>query len=700
MTGVRVALVFPPFVDENYYVTPPLGLLSIAACLERAGHDVRVHDQILMLQRGDFGRGAPAGTWANPRIYDACAEDIAAARPDVVGFSTQCATYPPSLNIARRVRALLPDAFIVFGGHNASFLDRETLERFPYVDAAARGEGEVTAVELAGAIAGGSALREVAGLTWRDRGGSAIRNPDRPFIADLDDLPFPAYHLVPPLYEYRALGNRCTALVDSGRGCSFNCIFCSNCRLWRHKVRYRSIPSIVREIARLVEMGAEEVYLVHDFFTADRDKVLEFCHLLVDAGMKVEWQCRCRISGMDRGLLETMHAAGCTRLLYGVESGSPATLRFIRKQVDFTRVFRTIRDTVAADIRPSLAFVMGFPSETRRDIDQTLRQILRCQMLGRGFAFINLVTPLPGTELARDYADRFVLAVPTAFSTGLEFHRGLRLEEDELLIRAHPGIFSSFYNITNDEVPMALLGELTSLFCPLTQAFSYSFTLLADALGWGPLTLFERWLAWARSEGLLPPAPGLPGRAESWQAFAAFARGLVADLQDPPPILDDIFRYECAVADLHGQDPGSVALPSPTASVAPHAAPARVRLSPRVRLLEPALDLKAALESLLTRELGTAGAGGDGDGGSRGGGEAGAAAVTAPGRPVVVALVACAVDTWDLATVSLSQFGGAVLKAAGGGATVEEIAGRVGQEVRTVDQAVRRLLETRFLEPA
>ncbi len=186
---MKVALVFPPFHHPSLYSLPPLGLINLGTVAQQAGHQAVVIDQILGLRCGTFAMG--------PGLYQACAEQIAAERPDVVAFGAQCTTYPPTLRIAEEVRRLRPEARIVIGGHNASFVAAETLARFPAVDAVVRGEGEETFRQLLAAYAAGLRPQTVAGVSWRD-GGRIVANSERELIADLDELPLPDYRLAPP----------------------------------------------------------------------------------------------------------------------------------------------------------------------------------------------------------------------------------------------------------------------------------------------------------------------------------------------------------------------------------------------------------------------------------------------------------------------------------------------------------------------
>ena len=305
-----VCLVFPPHMRiDAYYVTPPLGLLSIGAALEERGINVVVKDLIFKMRNGELD--------SDKDIYDNSVDEIMKCNPRIVCFSTQCVTYPTCINIAKRIKKIDSTIKIVFGGHNSSFLDEDTLKEFSFVDCVARGEGEIIMPNLLEALLENRSLSDVKGITY-SHDGIIIRNEDEELIQDLDTLPFPAYHLVNSMDEYKALGETMTVLIESGRGCVYNCIFCSNCILWHRTVRYKSIKKVIEEIKQLEKYHPDEYYLVHDFFTFDENYVKDFCTELKKNNLNIKWNCRCRLN-VSIETLQMMKAAGCERLLYGVE---------------------------------------------------------------------------------------------------------------------------------------------------------------------------------------------------------------------------------------------------------------------------------------------------------------------------------------------------------------------------------------------
>jgi hypothetical protein len=202
-----IHLIRVPFHGDEFVV--PLGLVSLASAVERS-HGAVITDLCLHLERGDIDL-SEAG-------YRRAAALIMARGKRVLGFTSMCNSYPAALAMARECKRLDPDCVVIFGGPQASAVDRETLEAFPFVDIIVRGEGEETLPELLTALAAREPLNGVAGITFR-AGDAVVSTESRLAIASLDDLPFPNFRLVPDLEQYFAGQEVKEAAIEAGRGC-------------------------------------------------------------------------------------------------------------------------------------------------------------------------------------------------------------------------------------------------------------------------------------------------------------------------------------------------------------------------------------------------------------------------------------------------------------------------------------------------
>lgn len=542
---MNVSLVFPPFHLESLYSLPPLGLINLATGLGLAGHQPTIHDAVLELREGLLPMG--------PGLYQACAERILDAKPKLVAFSAQCATYPAMIGVARELKRRDPDLCIVAGGHNASFVDTQTLERFPQFDAVVRSEGEITFNEFVAALDAGRPFADIPGVSSRQN-GAIVRAPERELVARLDDQPLPEYALAPRLERYVRAYNlpRAIAILEIGRGCPHACVYCSESAMWRRRTRLFSVKRLVSEMRRLHDdEGAQCFLLAYDQFTTDKDFVRRFCTAVIDAGLSgCGWYCISRLDTVDAELFTLMRRAGCESMCYGIDSGSKRTLSFINKRIDETLLHQRVRETTEHGMNPTLSFIIGFPEEELEDIDATLTLALKCGIQGNVSPLVQLPTVLPGTTLHRLYSDRLVREVDTYFALGLEFQDGHRFPEDEACIASDPALFSSFYNLPCQGAHLKELDQVAASFPLMIDFFPKTFHLLTTALGASPMRLFLQFL---QRVHVVEDCDGPLTARQYLRHFPDFAGALLtAATTEHWPVLPQMLRYETLALEAAG----------------------------------------------------------------------------------------------------------------------------------------------------
>ena len=492
MGCVNVLLAYAPHADTFGYSMPPPGLLRLGAVLERTNFAVQLDDLAFALASGELPQGADLAHAAAIRLH--------AHGADVVGLSVMGATLPIALAIFAELRALGCTARHVLGGPGTTGVDVAVLERFPAVDVVVRGEAECTLPELLERLASGADAESVSGTTWRTGTGEVRRESDREPIRDLDALPRPAWHLLPPLADYKRVTGEEDGLVpvDSGRGCVYDCSFCTIGRYWGRRSRTFSADRLVEEVhAAAALQGARQVYLCHDIFGADRTHALAFCDGMLAHEEGVPWECRARVDHLDAELLERMAAAGCYRVLLGIESAAPAVRERCEKRMSADApVLENIEHCARVGITPILSFILGLPGEGDAELAATLDLAADAALrAGLNLSF-HLVNPQPGCKLGEEFAaaSRRVDGIPPDMALGA----GMTAPE-RALIDAHPDLFSSWALLPMPEQQLRELAWMRDTLPDLLQRYPRTWALLRRQRGLDSLALARDWRANRRS---------------------------------------------------------------------------------------------------------------------------------------------------------------------------------------------------------
>ena len=375
--------------DQTIQVSfPPMDLAYHAAVLRERGFSCDIRDF--------------STTRTSP---EKALEEIRENLPRILFFSSTQPTERDDLSFAAQVKALSREILVVLRGESATFRDEEILTHFSQVDYILRGESEETFADLVGWIRSekDTPLEEVPGISYR-AGGAIVRTPDRPFVKDLNSLPWPARDLLnQSLYRSPETGNPLTTLY-AARGCPYPCIFCPAPIASGRKVRMREVDDLVAEIRQCVdEYGIREFLFHGDTFTYSKEWVLDLCQAIEREGLDVRWGCNSRVDTIDLEMLQAMKRAGCWVVGFGVESGHPETLEKIRKAATREEIVNAFRQCRKADVRSHAFFVFGFPWEGPEHLDEDLKLALE---IDPDFFDLNIAYPLPGTELEKMVRER------------------------------------------------------------------------------------------------------------------------------------------------------------------------------------------------------------------------------------------------------------------------------------------------------
>jgi anaerobic magnesium-protoporphyrin IX monomethyl ester cyclase len=354
-----------------------LGLGYLAAVLEKNQYPVDVIDcQIFKLSFEEFRT------------------ELGKRQPDVVGMSASTLTYQTGLKLLKIAKEVCPNCLTVMGGPHVTFWDDKALEECPELDVVVRKEGENTFLELMQRIEAGKGFHDVIGTTCR-KDGSFVRNPDRPYIEDLDSLPFPARHLW-PLDRLRETED--VLYLITSRGCIFWCEFCTTVRMHGRKFRMRSPKNVVDELEYLHKtFKVENFTFCDDAFTVDQPRVEELCCEIISRGLKIKWNCGTRVDMITKELLMKMKEAGCISVWFGVESGTQEVLDSMKKGISTEQTIQTLGWVRELGLKPVPNVILGFPGETKKSAWETIKFVEKLSPDDVGF--YNVATPFPGTPL-------------------------------------------------------------------------------------------------------------------------------------------------------------------------------------------------------------------------------------------------------------------------------------------------------------
>lgn len=420
----------PSIVDEERGHNPPLGLLYVAAhARENTPHEVSVLDAVV-----------------EELSYPALKTRIADARPDLVGVTATTFTLVDAMETVRAVREISPEITVVMGGPHPYIYPDETIN-LPGVDFLVIGEGEAAFTGLLNNLHDKAALRGIRGLVFKDN-GATVKTGLPPLVDDLDSLPFPARDLT-PFNRYNSLIAKTqpvTTMITS-RGCPYRCLFCDRPHLGK-RFRPRSARNVVDEMEGCSRMGIREFLIYDDTFTVNKGRVFDICREIGERALKIGWDVRARVDTINAEMLKAMKEAGCDRIHYGVEAGSPEVIKTLRKGITVEQVRRVFRQTRDAGIATLAYFMIGSPGETRAQMEESLRL---ARELDPDYLHLSITTPFPETDLYRlglekgvlkgDYWRDFAASPRKGFIPSVwEEH----LTRDELIGMLHGG-YREFY---------------------------------------------------------------------------------------------------------------------------------------------------------------------------------------------------------------------------------------------------------------
>lgn len=418
---MKILLINPPLVLNKTIGQPvifqPLGLAYIASALAQE-HEVKVLD----LNTEGWGHFKKCSFQeGQDSLINEFKEDILGFSAGLIGLTIPFSVNSPStFHIAKVIKKMLPSVPIVVGGAHPSVRPYESLEPLD-IDFVVMGEGEVTICQLAKYISQGNLnFGEIEGLGFKKNGKGHINKP-RPPCSNLDDIFFPARHLL-PMEKYFAIIKkqdlsrvdyvyhpRWTSMITS-RGCPYQCNFCSIHLTMGRRFRSRSAGNVIQEIDELVERyQVQHINIEDDNFTFDKNRVHQICDHILEKKYNLSLSAPngIRADKIDETLVKKMAQAGFKRVFVAPESGVQRVVRdIIGKNLDLKQIEEAVRLFRKYKITVDASFVIGFIGETKKEIWKTIWYAFRLKKLGAEKIGFHIATPLYGTRFYQEALEK------------------------------------------------------------------------------------------------------------------------------------------------------------------------------------------------------------------------------------------------------------------------------------------------------
>ena len=383
----KILFVTPPYhcgVVEVAGRWIPLNFVYLAGAAREAGVDAEIYDAMTK----DHG-------------YPEMEKRFRESAFDYVASTAITSTINDAIKTLELARQVNPRTVTILGGVHPTFCFEEIFAGTSAVDYIICGEGETTLRELLRALDAGTALDSVPGIAFR-RDGTVVKTPKRCFHDSLDDLPAAWDLLEWPEYKYFVIPNSRLGAISTSRGCDHDCIFCSQQKFWEKSWRARDPRKVADEIEMLYRTYGVNVFLIADEYpTSDRERWEAFLDAVIAKELPIYLLMETRTPDVvrDRDIMWKYRKAGVVHIYIGIEATDQATLDFIKKDLDVTEGKLALDIIHEHGIITETSFVLGFPDETRKSIERTLKL---AQYYNPDNAHFLAITPWPYADMYGD----------------------------------------------------------------------------------------------------------------------------------------------------------------------------------------------------------------------------------------------------------------------------------------------------------
>ncbi len=382
---MKVVLSSAPEAVLTKSYSPSLGLLYVAAVLEKEGFEVIIID------------GQSEKFTVDQMVTKALKYD-----PLAFGVTGTTENRFNVINLLNKIKQKNKDLLTFWGGPHATLTFRNIMEKIDSVDVVVRGEGETIVSRLLSQYIKKESFENIPGIAYRSKGGKIIDTGNPQIIMNIDSIPWPARHLVNlKKYSSNLEGRSEISAVGiiSSRGCPNDCSFCANVLLGQRVLRRRQPVKFVDELEFLHKYyGYRGFNFWDDTLTVDKGHIEAICNEIIKRGLDIVWYARVRVDTVDRDILSLMRKAGCEVLGFGIESGSERILNKINKKTNLAQIKQAVKISSELGFRVRCFFIFSMPEETFQDVQLTLNLMNELRSFGTQVeCFYGFARIYPGT---------------------------------------------------------------------------------------------------------------------------------------------------------------------------------------------------------------------------------------------------------------------------------------------------------------
>jgi len=407
----NILLIEPPFNrlyhENNLLVRYPVSLGYLAAAIKKgttwtptiynADFDKTCISKAINIEEligSGFERFKKIISSVNHPIWKEITDVITKNHPDIIGITITSQKLPIVRKIIKIIRTINPKTVIIAGGPHPSLVKEKIFNELD-IDLAVYGEAEKSIIEVINTIETKKELHAVKGLIFK-HAGEIITNPPQPLIDNLDILDYPYNYAAETLHDFEFYPKEAFRFIMTTRGCHYNCTFCGSQRIWGNSIRYRSIEHVINELKLLLENGINGIRFDDDLFAPNDTYLTALCNAMLKETPGIGWECEMHVKQITAKKVTLMKEAGCYAIQIGVESGNNDILKKINKNITIEEAYHAAEIIYNAGIQVHPFFIVGFPWETEKTIQDTLTAIKKIKS---DYLIYSIFTPYPGTEL-------------------------------------------------------------------------------------------------------------------------------------------------------------------------------------------------------------------------------------------------------------------------------------------------------------